>query len=119
MDERAPWSLFKHGGAASEAAAKDLVIILEAMRIIAVALSPVTPNLSWRIYEQLGYSNDQFNCATWWGGLKGGQMMAQPKPVFARIEQRAETEDRSEPAAKLDLKNKGKPKAIAVAEAEA
>lgn len=23
---------------------------------------------------------------TKWGGLKGGQVMAQPKPVFARIE---------------------------------
>ncbi|XP_010030992.2 methionine--tRNA ligase, chloroplastic/mitochondrial [Eucalyptus grandis] len=94
IDERAPWSLFKQGGAASEAAAKDLVIVLEAMRIIAVALSPVTPRLCLRIYEQLGYSADQFNTATWsdtrWGGLKGGQVMAQPKPVFARIENKVE-----------------------------
>lgn len=94
IDERAPWSLFKQGGAASEAAAKDLVIVLEAMRIIAVALSPVTPRLCLRIYEQLGYSADQFNAATWsdtrWGGLKGGQVMAQPKPVFARIENKVE-----------------------------
>ncbi|KAF7827449.1 methionine--tRNA ligase, chloroplastic/mitochondrial [Senna tora] len=94
MDERAPWSLFKQGGAASEAAAKDLVIILEAMRIIAIALSPITPSLSWRIYAQLGYSRDQFEAATWgetkWGGLKGGQVMAQPKPVFARIENQTE-----------------------------
>lgn len=44
---------------------QDLVIILEAMRIIAVALSPVTPNLCWRIYEQLGYSNEQFSNAAW------------------------------------------------------
>lgn len=41
------------------------MIILEAMRIIAIALSPVTPSLSWRIYEQLGYSKDQFDAATW------------------------------------------------------
>lgn len=44
---------------------QDLVIILEAMRIIAIALSPVTPNLCWRIYEQLGYSNEQFGNAAW------------------------------------------------------
>lgn len=44
---------------------QDLVIILEAMRIIAVALSPVTPSLSWRIYGQLGYSKEQFDAATW------------------------------------------------------
>lgn len=44
---------------------QDLVLILEAMRIIAIALSPVTPRLSWRIYAQLGYSKDQFDAATW------------------------------------------------------
>ncbi|KAJ0101337.1 hypothetical protein Patl1_05402 [Pistacia atlantica] len=106
----------------------DLVIILEAMRIIAVALSPVTPNLklenirtAWLLKQPVQLCNLDFvmQCDTKWGGLKGGQVMAQPKPVFARIEQRAETEDRSELAAKMDLKNKGKPKAIAVPVAEA
>ncbi|OAY38655.1 methionine--tRNA ligase, chloroplastic/mitochondrial [Manihot esculenta] len=111
MDERAPWSLFKQGGAASEAAAKDLVIILETVRIIAIALSPVAPSLCWRIYAQLGYSKDHFNAVTWsetkWGGLKGGQVMAQPKPVFARIESITETED-GETARKKLVKNKEK-----------
>ncbi|KAM5558743.1 methionine--tRNA ligase, chloroplastic/mitochondrial [Rosa sericea] len=109
MDGRAPWSLFKQGGAASEAAAKDLVIILEAMRVIAIALSPVTPSLSWRIYQQLGYSKDQFDATTWsdtrWGGLKGGQVMAQPQPIFARIESQTEEENRVE-APKKVKKNK-------------
>ncbi|CAL9183407.1 unnamed protein product [Musa hybrid cultivar] len=104
MDERAPWSLFKQGGESSEMAAKasfetgyfhlciqlDLVIILEVMRIIATALSPITPSLCSRIYSQLGFSKEQFEAATWddtkWGGLKAGQIMAEPKPVFARIE---------------------------------
>ncbi|KAL3521070.1 hypothetical protein ACH5RR_019219 [Cinchona calisaya] len=90
MNEQAPWSLFKQGSAASETAAKELVIVLEAMRIIAIALSPITPSLCLRIYNQLGYSEDQFNAITWsdtkWGGLKAGQVMAQPKPVFSKIE---------------------------------
>ncbi|CAN1170832.1 Methionine--tRNA ligase, chloroplastic/mitochondrial [Linum perenne] len=111
MDERAPWSLFKQGGAASEAAAKDLVIILEAMRIIAIALSPVAPRLSWRIYEQLGFSEDQFAAVTWeetkWGGLKAGQVMGQPNPVFARIENPAEVEAGSQASvAKAPVKAK-------------
>ncbi|KAK6929325.1 Methionyl/Leucyl tRNA synthetase [Dillenia turbinata] len=115
MDEQAPWSNFKKGGAASEAAAKDLVIILEAMRIIAIALSPVTPNLCLRIYEQLGYSREQFYAATWsetkWGGLKLGQVMAQPKPVFAKIESQAEGEQAAEGAVKVTkTKTKTKPK---------
>ncbi|CAN8279410.1 unnamed protein product [Cochlearia groenlandica] len=90
MDQRAPWFLFKEGGVSAETAAKDLVIILEVMRIIAVSLSPVAPCLSMRIYAQLGYSLDEFNIITWndtkWGGLKSGQVMAQASPVFARIE---------------------------------
>lgn len=90
IDEHAPWSLFKEGGASFDSAAKDLVVILEAMRIIAVALSPVAPNLCSRIYHQLGYTQQQFNDVTWndtkWGGLKGGQVMAPPNPIFARIE---------------------------------
>lgn len=44
---------------------QDLVIILETMRIIAIALTPVAPSLCSRIYSQLGYSKDQFDAATW------------------------------------------------------
>ncbi|KAL2238303.1 UNVERIFIED_CONTAM: Methionine--tRNA ligase, chloroplastic/mitochondrial [Sesamum indicum] len=90
IDEKAPWSLFKQGESGFETASKDLVIVLEAIRIVAIALSPITPSLSLRIYTQLGYSEDQFNAVSWsetrWGGLKPGHITAQPKPVFARIE---------------------------------
>ncbi|XP_022133974.1 methionine--tRNA ligase, chloroplastic/mitochondrial [Momordica charantia] len=110
MDEQAPWSLFKQGGASSDAAAKDLVLILEAMRIIAVALSPVTPCLGWRIYAQLGFSKDQFEAATWnetkWGGLKAGQVMAPPNPVFARIEQSTGSDEDEVPKKPVKSKKK-------------
>ncbi|CAN6447820.1 unnamed protein product [Victoria cruziana] len=90
IDEHAPWSKFKAGDASAEAAAKDLVIILEAVRIIAVALSPITPSLCLRIYSQLGYSKEEFDAITWndttWGGLREGQIMKEPAPIFARIE---------------------------------
>ncbi|KAF8395099.1 hypothetical protein HHK36_019040 [Tetracentron sinense] len=130
MDEHAPWSLFKQGGASSEAAAKDLVIILEAVRIIAIALSPVTPRLCLRIYSQLGYSKDQFDAITWvslslslrlfetkWGGLKGGQVMAQPKPVFARIEDRTEGEEGGETTKEVMKAKKKIPETQGVAKA--
>ncbi|KAJ8475954.1 hypothetical protein OPV22_019681 [Ensete ventricosum] len=111
MDERAPWSLFKQGGASSEMAAKDLVIILEVMRIIATALSPITPSLCSRIYSQLGFSKEQYEAVTWedtkWGGLKAGQIMAEPKPVFARIENIKEVDDKNEV---VQNKNKDKKK---------
>ncbi|PKA49763.1 putative methionine--tRNA ligase [Apostasia shenzhenica] len=112
MDERAPWSLFKRGGSSSEAAAKDLVLILEAMRIMAVALSPVAPGLCLRIYTQLGFTQDQFEAVTWtdteWGGLKAGSVMAEPNPVFARIELRKEGEEMEEAAGKVTTVNKRK-----------
>nr|XP_043618541.1 methionine--tRNA ligase, chloroplastic/mitochondrial [Erigeron canadensis] len=112
IDGHAPWSLFKQGGASFDSAAKDLVLILEAMRIIAVALSPVTPRLCLRIYQQLGYTEEQFNAATWndtkWGGLKGGQVMAPPIPIFARIEIATEAEGGA-PVEKKVSKKKEKP----------
>jgi hypothetical protein len=44
---------------------QDLVIILETMRIIAIALSPITPSLSLRIYTQLGFTEGQFKGLRW------------------------------------------------------
>uniref|UniRef100_A0A0E0KAC4 methionine--tRNA ligase n=1 Tax=Oryza punctata TaxID=4537 RepID=A0A0E0KAC4_ORYPU len=99
IDEQAPWSCFKQGGESAEKAAKDLVIILETMRIIAIALSPITPSLSLRIYTQLGFTEDQFRTLRWedtkWGGLKAGQVMMEPKPVFARLETETDEKDQS------------------------
>nr|GMC59286.1 methionine--tRNA ligase, chloroplastic/mitochondrial [Ipomoea batatas] len=121
IDKQAPWSLFKKGGADFETAAKDLVIVLEAVRIIAVALSPVTPSLSFRIYTQLGYTEDQFCAVTWshtaWGGLKAGQVTAQPQPVFARIEDQSEQDGGSEATKKTSKKKEKTPKSKKVVEA--
>lgn len=90
LDEHTPWSLFKKGESSAEEAAKDLVVILEAMRIIAVALSPIVPRLCCKIYLQLGYTKDDFDSISWgdtaWGALKAGQFMEEPEPVFKRIE---------------------------------
>ncbi|KAL6526573.1 Methionine--tRNA ligase, chloroplastic/mitochondrial [Orobanche gracilis] len=97
INQKAPWFLFKQGGSSFETASKDIVNVLEAMRIVAIAISPITPSLALRIYTQLGYSQDQFDAATWndtrWGGLKHGQITSQPIPVFARIERESEWKD--------------------------
>lgn len=71
-------------------AAEVLVAVMEALRIVAVMLAPVTPSLSRRIYSQLGYGDDTFHNLTWtdtrWGGIPAGQVVPNPQPVFARIE---------------------------------
>ncbi|XP_022872654.1 methionine--tRNA ligase, chloroplastic/mitochondrial isoform X1 [Olea europaea var. sylvestris] len=121
IDGQAPWSLFKQGGSAFETAAKDLVIVLEALRIIAIALSPITPSLCLRIYTQLGYSEDQFNAVTWndtkWGGLKCGQVMAQPNPVFGRIELETEAKNAGDSTNKASKKMNKTPKTQKAVEA--
>ncbi len=66
-----------------------LVAVLEAARIVAVALAPITPGLSSRIYQQLGLGQEALQAACWeadttWGQLKAGQATAEPEPVFAR-----------------------------------
>ncbi|WZY87848.1 hypothetical protein YC2023_044583 [Brassica napus] len=110
MDQSAPWMLFKQGGVSAEAAAMDLVIILEVMRIIAVVLSPVAPCLS---FEDIftAWLGD-----TKWGGLKGGQVMAQANPVFTRIELSAEEKKVKDSNKKGKAKVKvEKPQAVAEA----
>jgi len=92
LEETAPWTAFKKGDDAAKAeAAAVLASVLEAVRIVAVMLSPVTPALSRRIYQQLGLGNDAFAALQWetgtrWGELKAGHETAAPEPVFTRLE---------------------------------
>ena len=76
--------------AQKEAAAAALVAVLEAVRIVAVIMCPVTPALSSRVYDGLGMSAEQYESLRWssvqWGGLSEGQVMPKPQPVFARLE---------------------------------
>ena len=91
LEETAPWTAFKKGSEEDKAAAAAvLVAVLEAVRVVAVLLSPVTPGLSSRIYQQLGFTQQQFEALTWadaeWGALQAGHAMPQPQPVMQRLE---------------------------------
>ncbi|KAG0567910.1 hypothetical protein M758_7G105300 [Ceratodon purpureus] len=118
MNDKAPWSLFKQGGSAAEDAAQDLTVILEAVRIMAVALSPVVPELCSRIYSQLGYTEADFKSISWedtrWGGLKRGQVMADAQPIFQRLEDPNAPEVQNSPAKSGGKKNEGKKKKSSV-----
>ena len=75
---------------AKAAAAEVLGAVLEAVRVVAVLLSPVTPALSARIYSQLGLGEEAFAALRWedaqWGQLRAGHAPAAPAPVFLRLE---------------------------------
>lgn len=77
------------------AAITVLVAVLEAVRIVAVLLSPVTPGLSRAILGQLGQENGVAQ-PSWsdaaWGGLQAGTQLPPPELVFARIAREFVTE---------------------------
>lgn len=108
LEEMAPWTAFKKGDDSAKAqAAATLVGVLEAVRIVAVALSPVTPALSCRIYRQLGLAGEveevsfgDWDVATAWGMLELGHRTMPPSPVFTRLEGDWVTSEGSEPRSK-------------------
>jgi methionyl-tRNA synthetase len=95
IDEQAPWSLYKQGQ--QESVEKVLYAVLESVRLAAYLLSPIIPNISSDIYQQLGFGinfNDQikssitapFAIHATWGILSSKQPLGTPQPVFQRIE---------------------------------
>ena len=87
LNDTAPWSRMKQPGQEAEVA-NDLYAVLEATRIVGLLLSPLLPELSERILEQLGHSIDP---DTWtdqlqWGRLVSGAALPQPSPVMQRLE---------------------------------
>jgi methionyl-tRNA synthetase len=93
IDEQAPWALYKQGD--QEAVEQVLYSVLESVRLAAYLLSPIIPNVSNAIYQQLGFSinftNQETESAPFplhstWGVLPAGQLLGNPQPVFQRLE---------------------------------
>lgn len=95
IDEQAPWTLYKQGQI--EAVEQVLYSVLESVRLASYLLSPIIPNISSAIYQQLGFStdfNDKIGIGTSasfakhasWGALSANQALGEPQPVFRRLE---------------------------------
>ncbi|MBD2439895.1 methionine--tRNA ligase [Nostoc sp. FACHB-110] len=95
IDDQAPWSLYKQGQ--QQEVEKVLYAVLESVRLAAYLLSPVIPNISSDIYQQLGLGinfNEQtktaiaapFSIHSKWGILSNKQQLGNPQPIFKRIE---------------------------------
>jgi methionyl-tRNA synthetase len=95
IDESAPWSLFKEGKQAE--VEQILYSVLESVRLSAYLLSPIIPNLSSNIYQQLGFSVDfnnfeafnrviPFETHACWGKLPVNQQLNKPQPIFVKLE---------------------------------
>lgn len=92
IDQTAPWTAFKKGTEEDkQQAGRVLVAVLETARILAVSLSPITPGLSAKVYQQLGFGVGPLQgrlswADTAWGALTAGHTTADPVPVFSRID---------------------------------
>ncbi|QNP30966.1 methionine--tRNA ligase [Cylindrospermopsis curvispora] len=95
IDEQAPWSLYKQGN--HNEVATVLYTVLESVRLAAYLLSPIIPNISSDIYQQLGwginFNNPKetstvapFTTHATWGVLSNKQQLGTPQPIFKRIE---------------------------------
>ena len=88
IDDMAPWTLFKQGKV--EEATAVLMTILEASRVVAVMLSPMVPDTGAKVFQQLGYTAEQYASLTWsdtaWTPIPQGTPIPSPQGVFTRIE---------------------------------
>jgi len=88
IDAQAPWALRKTD---PERMTAVLVTLVEAIRLLAIAIQPVVPASAARLLDQLGVRADR-RC---WGRLTeahdwDGAAIAPPQPIFPRLEAPAE-----------------------------
>jgi methionyl-tRNA synthetase len=81
IDNSAPWKMAKDPDR-GDALDHVLYALIESLRIIAILISPVTPDAAREMLFQL-------NCdggALEWGGIADGHRVGEAKPLFPRIE---------------------------------
>jgi methionyl-tRNA synthetase len=94
IDEQAPWS--RHKAGEFETVNQILYAVLESVRLAAYLLAPIVPNLSTKIYQQLGYDLDFNDLGSpssslhsegheYWGCLSSGQILGKAEPVFQKL----------------------------------
>ncbi|HXI73265.1 MAG TPA: methionine--tRNA ligase [Verrucomicrobiae bacterium] len=84
VDQTAPFKLAKDP-AQAQRLDEVLYNLTETCRVLAVLLWPFLPGTATKIYAQLGLpgSPDKLDAASW-GGLKQGQVIGEPAPLFPR-----------------------------------
>jgi len=88
IDARAPWALAKKGE--KEELARVLYCLAEGLRIVAALISPILPNASTAIQQQLGLPAQaaKWQDLTEWGKLPAGARIQPAEPLFPRVADR-------------------------------
>ena len=88
IEDSEPWTLAKDP-ARAENLAVVIGTLLEAIRIVAHLLAPVTPATSAEVLDRLGHAEESGTCdlaaACVWGGLKQGVPVRKGDPLFPRL----------------------------------
>jgi methionyl-tRNA synthetase len=96
IDDMAPWKLFKQGN--QREVEEVLYSVLESIRLAGYLLSPITPGLSTKIYQQLGFDRDfdqwrspleqgeEFNLHQSWGRFSAYAHLPPAQPIFSKLE---------------------------------
>lgn len=95
IDETAPWSLYKQGEI--DTIEQILYSVLESVRLSALLLAPIIPNISTKIYRQLGFNYDfneqnlSINTESLknhlsWGILNLNKDLSRGEPIFVKLE---------------------------------
>ena len=112
IDETAPWALAKDE-AQKERLGTVLYNLLEAIRYIAILLSPFMPQTSEKIFNQINCDIKDYDSLEQFGALKAGTKVNKAEALFARIDTQKMLEEiaqKQEAAAKAE--EKAKPKEI-------
>lgn len=106
IDETTPWALAKDENS-KERLNAVLYNLLEAIRFIAVLLSPFMPETAEKILEQIGTDVKDYDSLSTFGNLKDGNKVGTATPLFNRIDapkMLAEIAAKQEAAAKAEAK---------------
>lgn len=112
IDETTPWALAKDE-ASLPRLGTVLYNLLEAIRYIAVLLSPFMPETSEKIFAQMNSDIKDYDSLESFGALKAGEKVGKAEALFARIDSEkmlTEIAEKQEAAAKAE--EAAKPKEI-------
>ena len=112
IDETTPWALAKDE-ASLPRLGTVLYNLLEAIRYIAVLLSPFMPETSEKIFAQMNCNIKDYDSLESFGALKAGEKVGKAEALFARIDAEkmlTEIAEKQEAAAKAE--EAAKPKEI-------
>ncbi|MEE1280830.1 MAG: methionine--tRNA ligase [Acutalibacteraceae bacterium] len=107
IDETAPWVLAKDE-ANKERLGTVLYNLLESIRYIAILISPFMPETAEKIFEQINSDVKDYSTLESFGGLKAGEKVGTPTPLFSRLDSEKLLADIAEAAKKAQEAEKPK-----------